>query len=105
MKTQQDFEAWLRTYPDILDAVIELCREALNAGREHGSIGLIFERLRWESYIRADDDGYKLNNDYAPLMARYLEEIGVCPPNFFIKRARRTPTTDVEPYLEEAHHV
>ena len=78
--------------PQVFDALVLLCNRALDRGRDHGSIQLFWEQLRWEEYLREDTDDpfYKLNNNWRPWYARFLEYKGVVPKGFFAKRRGRS---------------
>lgn len=64
------FEVWIGAHPEVLDDFIELALEARAAGHKRVGAKAICEVLRWRSFIRRDDDGYKLNNVYVSRLVR-----------------------------------
>lgn len=46
--------------------------EAVMAGKTRIGARMVWERMRWESEVRGNDD-YKLNNNYVPFFARRFQ--------------------------------
>jgi len=53
------------------------------AGHAKCSASLITNRLRWECAIRASYQGYKITNDYSPMLARQLVQDDPSYTGFF----------------------
>jgi len=75
-KLEQKYKDWRETDHGI--EVFKMCErfalEAAARNRRFG-IGLIAERVRWESFISGrDEEGYKINNNHKPYIARELIE-------------------------------
>lgn len=65
--------------PHVYDALVALAREARRInGRAKVGIGMLFEVLRWQTFIRtqgeSERDGYKLNNVFRSRYARLIME-------------------------------
>lgn len=92
---QQRFEAFHEANPRILDAIIQIARDAK---REHGyrvwSINGVFEILRYSKKYRnlrmqlkiSQADGFRLNNDYRAFYVRLVERAAPELEGFFEKR-------------------
>lgn len=65
-----DFPVWLRDNPDIWSAFYHKSVTLMEAGRSHFSARTIIEVIRWDSAIHSQGDIYKINNNWAPDMAR-----------------------------------
>jgi len=69
------------------------------AGHDKCSASLITNRLRWECAITAKYQGYRITNDFSPMMARQLVQDDPSYGGFFSfhssdPRPVRTPTPD-----------
>ena len=61
---------------------------------KHGSINLLFERVRWDYLTStATADGFKLNNNHRAFYARLIEEREPDLANFFRMRQQRMQAT------------
>lgn len=61
--------------PHVYALFVAFAMEAIRAGRRKLSANVIFERIRWESLIRTEGDGFKVNNNYRADCARkFMEE-------------------------------
>jgi hypothetical protein len=58
--------------PEVYSLCVALAREALAVGRRKIGMKMVWERARWDFYIRTTDDTYKLNNNYTALYARLI---------------------------------
>lgn len=68
-----DFEKFHRHHPDVYQALSRLAREWKAAGHDRCSIGLLWERLRWEYGLQGDlDGGPQFNNNHRANYARLL---------------------------------
>lgn len=67
---RRDFPVWLRENPDLWSAFYHKSVTLMNAGRSHFSARTIIEVIRWDSAIHSQGDIYKINNNWAPDMAR-----------------------------------
>lgn len=57
----------------VYDALKSLALDLKRAGYNRCGIGLLWERLRWESYLQTQGQGpYKLSNSHRALYARFL---------------------------------
>jgi hypothetical protein len=51
--------------------------QLINAGREHGAVMMIVQRMRWESAVRAgadEENHFKINNNHGPFYGRLFED-------------------------------
>lgn len=56
--------------------LVGLARDLISRGHSKIGIGMLFEVLRWEHMMEADDpSGFKLNNNYRSLYARMIMEL------------------------------
>lgn len=97
-----DFEAFNIENPRVYELFDRFTRELIRAGREHGSAGLIAERIRWETTIdfdRSKQPPLKLNNNYWALYARLWESNNPQYKGFFHKRERRSVTVSSTRYV------
>ena len=69
---QQQFENFHNTNPHVYETLVRLTRTAKSKGKEKIGIGMLWEVLRWESFIQTNDSTYKLNNDYRSRYARMI---------------------------------
>lgn len=88
------YDAWLayhRATPDIYATICRFADEAIRSGREHLSIGMLSERLRWYTTVEARGrvDGFKLNNNYRAFYARLWLQDHPERPDFFETRRQR----------------
>ena len=58
--------------PEVFELLLRLAREMKRDGWAHGSMKLLFERIRWLHAIQTRGDVYKLNNNYTAFYARTL---------------------------------
>jgi hypothetical protein len=72
----QRFERWLEANGRIYDLFREYARQVRAAGHRRFSADAIVHRIRWHMMVETTptpgDDGYKLNNDFTPYLARKL---------------------------------
>lgn len=92
---EERFEAYHTANPSVLDAIIEVARDAKREyGYRHWSINGVFEVLRYSKKYRhlrarlkiSQADGFKLNNDYRSFYSRLAEKVAPDLEGFFSKR-------------------
>ena len=67
------FEEYHEANPDVYLALVDLAHELKRKGRKHYSINGLFEVLRWQRAINANDPwGWKINNSYRAFYARKI---------------------------------
>ena len=69
------FAAFHQAHPEVYDALVTLTTKAYDAGSRRLGIAMLFEVLRWEwmlSRLPADNEAWKLNNDYKSRYARLI---------------------------------
>ena len=72
---RREAEAWIAGNPHVYELFMRFSRELLAAGLKRFGISLITERVRWEVAISTrSDDGYRINNNHRPYIARKLIE-------------------------------
>jgi hypothetical protein len=67
------FEAFVRDNPEVYSTIVSLARQAKEAGKKRVGIKALFERARWDLWMRTHGDEYRLNNSYSSRMARLIE--------------------------------
>ena len=72
---EQEFEDFHIANPHIWDAIEEYVHKAISNGIEHWSMRSIFEVIRWDSAIRTNSRGYKINDHLTPYYARHWNKI------------------------------
>lgn len=73
MTLEERFEKYHERNPHIYRAFRHYAFQAIAAGRKHLGVGLIAERIRWDTVI-SGDDGFKINNNYRAFYARKFME-------------------------------
>jgi hypothetical protein len=75
-KLEERFLAFHEANPQVYSALKRLARQAIARGHRTIGIGMLWEVLRWELFLGAEDpgdpEGYKLNNSYRSRYARLL---------------------------------
>jgi hypothetical protein len=71
--------------PHIYEAFKRYAFELIQNGREQGSSEAIINRMRWDSYIRGNDQ-WKINNNYKPFYSRLFSNEFPQHSEFFHKR-------------------
>lgn len=84
------FELYDKANPQIWEMFKKYARELLLAGRSHAGAKMIMERIRWETTVSAQGDGFKINNNYAAYYARKLMASDPVWKDFF--NTREVPT-------------
>ncbi|MED1863375.1 hypothetical protein P4V41_07885 [Fictibacillus nanhaiensis] len=90
MTIEQRFEHFHNTNPHVYETLVRLTRTAKLKGKEKIGIGMLWEVLRWESFIHTQDDKFKLNNDYRSRYARMIMDNEKDLANIFEVRGLRT---------------
>ena len=73
-----DFIAWLRKNPAIWQGFVQKALYAYRGDHKHRfGAKAILEILRWESFVSDADKTFKINNNYAPDLARLVMD---CKP-------------------------
>lgn len=73
----QRFAEFHAANPNVFARIVELLREAKHRGKTRTSLKMIFEVLRWESYLYTarDPHEFKLNNSYTSRYSRLVIEL------------------------------
>jgi len=91
---QERFLAYHAANPEVYDAIVSIARRIKERGLKKVGIGLIWERLRWLSYMKIDDqqeaEKYRFPNDYRSRYARMVMEREVDLRDLFNTRTLRT---------------
>jgi hypothetical protein len=73
--------------PDVYKLFSKFAHHAIKKGHEHLSPQMIFERIRWETNVETvSDDGFKVNDAFAPFYSRLFSEEFPEHKDFFRKR-------------------
>ena len=85
-------EGFLRFHfenPHIYLSMVEMARQAKEAGHGTYSVQALFEVLRWERTVKTSGEIWKLNNNLRPEYARFIMEREGDLAGFFHIRERR----------------
>lgn len=67
-----DFQKFHASHPDVYDQLVTLARQWKAAGHTKCSIGLLWERLRWEYGLTGATSGPAFNNNHRSRYARLI---------------------------------
>ena len=89
---EEQFNAFHETNPQVLEELVELTDELIEHGSNRGSIGMLFEVLRWQKLLETDDPSseFKLNNNYRSRYARLMAQTYPRFEGFFETRNLRS---------------
>lgn len=86
------FVAFHAAHPEVFAKLVEFSLELLHAGYEHFGVGLVWERLRYESMVgHRPDEGspWRLNNSFRSRYARLIADQVPALADVFTTRALR----------------
>jgi len=86
------FATFHADYPQVYRMIIGFARQAQRRGFKHYGINAIINRARWEVAMTWGPDseqGFKLNDHFAPLYSRLVMENEPDLDGFFFTRRRR----------------
>lgn len=84
------FAEFHTAHPWVYDRLKELALDLKRSGVRHYGISGLYETLRYEASLKSkDEEGFKLNNNYAALYARELARDEPALQDFFKFRLRR----------------
>jgi hypothetical protein len=88
---EQQLDAFLAANPWAVPELVERSRSLKAKGFTHYGIKALIEVLRWQHDERVGNDGsgFTINNNVAPLLARYVMRIAPDLDGFFATRALR----------------
>ena len=67
------FDRWISKNPLIYRLFVRFAEQYRSTGSDRCSAALIGNRIRWEVAVKTSgEDGFKISNDYFPLLARKL---------------------------------
>lgn len=72
--------------PQIYEAFESLTLETIRMGHQNYGAKGIFEIIRWRTPVRANEDGFKISNQYTPLYSRLFELHHPTYKDFFRKK-------------------
>jgi hypothetical protein len=89
----QKFQRYNALNPQVYEALKKVALDLLDRGHERISINMCFEVVRWQMFMRTnDEEGFKMNNTYRSRFARLLAEKEPRLANAF--ETRRLHTVD-----------
>lgn len=68
----QRFNEFHQSNPEVYTELLQLVHEARRAGRNKIGIKMLWEVVRWNRFLRTNDEKYKLNNNYHSRYARMI---------------------------------
>ena len=66
------FREFHRDNPNVYRELMQLVHEALRRGRKKIGIKMLWEVVRWNRFLRTNDEKYKLNNNHHSRYARLI---------------------------------
>jgi len=93
MATRSDFDAYHAANPHLYAVFCRFTLEVIKAGRK-ASVGMIFNRIRWETRVVTEGDRFKINDRYQPFYSRKFMEDHPQHRGFFSTRRCRTSEAD-----------
>lgn len=88
---EQRFRKWLAENPGIYDAVVRLAREVKAKGKSRCGMKALFERVRWDLWLDARGDEFRMNNIYSSRLAREVMRREPDLTEFFETRELKRP--------------
>lgn len=97
------FSEFHNSHPWVYRRLKELALDLKSSGVRYYGISGLYETLRYEASLRSrDEDGFKLNNNFAALYARMLVQDEPSLKEFFRFRMRKPRgTQSMEPEVDE----
>lgn len=93
IETETQFRRYHAENPQIYRMFCFFAMEKINAGAKHLGSKAVIERIRWETFVTANDDTYKIRNTFTPHYARLFMKDHPQYAGFF---ETRTSVADVE---------
>ena len=72
---RESFNKFHKNNPGVYEKFENMALEAIRKGRKRLSAKLIVNVLRWEYYIRTDDENFKINDSFHSYYARLFAEM------------------------------
>lgn len=89
------FIEYHRAHPEIYEAFKRIANEAIKKGHKNLSAEFVFNIIRWETPISAEEvDGFKVNNNYKAYYSRMFMEENQHLKGFF--RTRESKADDID---------
>jgi len=86
---RKTFEQYDNENPEIWKAFLKYTIETINKGFDHYGAKGIFELIRWHTGVKGND-GFKINNSYAPDYARkFIERYPVWKDFFRLRELKK----------------
>ena len=74
-RLERDFRKFHAENPHVYVLLVTYAHQVRAAGFQHYGMKSLFERVRWHlDFETADQDGFKLNNNYTAYYARLIDE-------------------------------
>lgn len=89
-KLEKAWRMCRKNNPELMPALVFLCRKAKKKGFTRWSADALFHVLRWETKLTTGDMGLKVNNNYTALAARDIMNENPSLEGFFKLRVRHT---------------
>jgi len=86
---QERFNTFHGANPHVYHVLVDLAREAKDAGRTRVGMKEIYEVARWRLRLKTKGDEFRLNNSYTSLYARLIVDTQSDLADMFEMRRRR----------------
>ena len=97
-RLEEEFRRFHEANPHVWEKFRRFTFQAIDAGREHLGVAMVWERLRWFSAFETKGEQWKLNNNHRAYYARMFHEQYPHHDGFF--RTRRVAGEDSGPDAE-----
>ncbi len=93
------FEAFHAENGHVYDELVKFARQLKARGHKHGSINMLFEVVRWHSFLQTNDPTYRLNNNLRSRYSRLIMKTEADLAGFF--DVRELTAFDPDTYAQE----
>jgi hypothetical protein len=91
MSIESDFWQFHYDNPRVYEELVKLARQTKRAGKTKCGIGMLWEVLRWNFYLKTrGDDEFRLNNNYRSHYSRLIMQRESDLEGFFPQRRLRS---------------
>ncbi len=69
----EGFERFHSENPQVYTRLLDMTKNLMAKGRSRIGMGMLFEVLRWEHFMKTEGEPFKLNNNYRAFYSRLIE--------------------------------
>lgn len=82
----EKFKDFHEANPQVYERLVNMTRNLVARGRPRIGMGMLFEVIRWEHYMKTEGEPFKLNNNYRAFYSRLIEKENPDLKGIFTKR-------------------